>query len=212
VGTERDKPAVPREGPATETPSVVELSDPSLWTRPKTTRSPDEAITDLVRMKTPASVATGTMVGAKCRRGETTYAMGWLKEGPNLALEDSGEGNVLRSTTEKDTPTTQVQGFRKEIKPLLLHYYLYIWIDGGIPMVASKLSMRDELSTLRLSSDQPLARDPWATLYSGAQGYNGHLGVDDYRQAGQGDEILPSLTFSLIALDWTCYYCTLVLP
>jgi hypothetical protein len=28
-----------------------------------------------------------------CRRGETTYAMGWLKEEPNYALEDSGEGN-----------------------------------------------------------------------------------------------------------------------
>jgi hypothetical protein len=48
-----------------------------------------------------------------CRRGETTYAMGWLKEGPNYALEDLGEGNVLRSTTEKDTAATQIRGSRK---------------------------------------------------------------------------------------------------
>jgi hypothetical protein len=68
--------------------------------------------------------------------------MGWLKEGPNYALEDLGEGNALRSTTEKDTAATQVRGSRKEIKPLLLHYYLYIWINGGTTMVASKLSVR----------------------------------------------------------------------
>jgi hypothetical protein len=78
----------------------MKLSDPSLWTRPKTTRSPKEAITDPVRMKTPASGTAGPMVGAKCRRGETTYAMGWRKEGPNYALEDSGEGNILRSMTD----------------------------------------------------------------------------------------------------------------
>jgi hypothetical protein len=52
--------------------------------------------------------------------------MGWLKEGPNYALEDWGEGNTLRSMTEKDTTATQVWGSRKEIKPLLLLYYLYI--------------------------------------------------------------------------------------
>jgi hypothetical protein len=38
-----------------------------------------------------------------CRRGETTYAMGWLKWGPNQMLEDSGEGNELMSTTERNT-------------------------------------------------------------------------------------------------------------
>jgi hypothetical protein len=76
------------------------------------------------------------------RHGETTYAMAWLKKGPNTALEDSGEGNALTSTTEKDTTATQVRGSRKEIKPLLLLYYLYIWIEGGTTMVASKLSVR----------------------------------------------------------------------
>jgi hypothetical protein len=34
-------------------------------------------------MKTPASASICTMVGAKCHHGETTYAMGWLKLGPN---------------------------------------------------------------------------------------------------------------------------------
>jgi hypothetical protein len=32
-------------------------------------------------MKTPASASICPTVGAKCRRGETTYAMGWLKLG-----------------------------------------------------------------------------------------------------------------------------------
>jgi hypothetical protein len=42
-------------------------------------RSPDDAITDPVRTKTPASTSICPTVGAKCHRGETTYAMGWLK-------------------------------------------------------------------------------------------------------------------------------------
>jgi hypothetical protein len=58
-------------------------------------------------------------------------------------LEDSGEGNVLKSTTEKNTRSTQVQGSRKEITPptpaLLL---VYIWIDAGTTMEASKLPAR----------------------------------------------------------------------
>jgi hypothetical protein len=33
----------------------------------------------------------------------------------------------------------------------------------------------DELSTERLRSDQRLARAPCATLYSGGQGYKGHI-------------------------------------
>jgi hypothetical protein len=45
-------------------------------------------------------------------------------------LEDSGEGNELRSMTERNTQATQVRGSRKEITPLLLLYWLYIWIDG----------------------------------------------------------------------------------
>jgi hypothetical protein len=57
-------------------------------------------------------------------------------------LEDSGEGSILRSTTERDTQATQVWGSRKEITPLLLHYYLYKWIDGVHNNGASKLSVR----------------------------------------------------------------------
>jgi hypothetical protein len=37
----------------------------------------------------------------------------------------------------------------------------------------------DELSTERVKRDQPLARAPCATLYSGGQGYNGHHRADD---------------------------------
>jgi hypothetical protein len=57
----------------------------------------------------------------------------------------------------------------------------------------------------------PLARAPWATLYSDVQGYNGHLRIDDtsYRQIGQGDVLLLHLTFSLIAPDGTSHPCTL---
>jgi hypothetical protein len=57
-------------------------------------------------------------------------------------LEDSGEGNELRSTTERNTLATQVRGSRKEITPLLLLYWLYIWIDGVYNNGASKLSAR----------------------------------------------------------------------
>jgi hypothetical protein len=48
-------------------------------------------------------------------------------------------------------------------------------------MVLSSSLLKEEeaLSTHRLSSDQPLARDPCTTLYSGGQGYNGHLPADD---------------------------------
>jgi hypothetical protein len=44
---------------------------------------------------------------------------------------------------------------------------------------SSLLEEEDGLLTMRLSSDQPLARAPCATLYSGGQGYNSHLQADD---------------------------------
>jgi hypothetical protein len=40
---------------------------------------------------------------------------------------------------------------------------------------SSLLEEEDELLSVRLLSDQPSARAPCATLYSGGQGYNGHL-------------------------------------
>jgi hypothetical protein len=65
-----------------------------------------------------------------CRRGETTYAMGRLRSGPNYVLEDSREGSVLTSTIERNTRSTQVQGSHKEITPLLLLYSVYMdrWV------------------------------------------------------------------------------------
>jgi hypothetical protein len=44
---------------------------------------------------------------------------------------------------------------------------------------SSLLEEEDALLTIRLFTDQPLARAPFATLYSGGQGYNGHLSIDD---------------------------------
>jgi hypothetical protein len=44
----------------------------------------------------------------------------------------------------------------------------------------------DELSTERVKRDQPLARAPYATLYSGGQGYNGHLQADDIDYSPNG--------------------------
>jgi hypothetical protein len=61
--------------------SLKKLSEPSLWTRPETTRTPDAATTDPVQINTPPSISICPTVGAKCCHGETTYAMGWLKWG-----------------------------------------------------------------------------------------------------------------------------------
>ena len=61
--------------------SSMKQSVPNLWTRPETTRTPGEA-RDPVRMNTPAGAAAGPTVGANCRRGVTTDAMGWLNLGP----------------------------------------------------------------------------------------------------------------------------------
>jgi hypothetical protein len=63
-------------------------------------------------------------------------------------LEDSGEGSELRSMTERNAQATQVWGSRKEITPLLLLYWLYIWIDGVYNNGASKLSARGGRRTI----------------------------------------------------------------
>jgi hypothetical protein len=39
---------------------------------------------------------------------------------------------------------------------------------------SSQQEKEDELLSVGTQSDQPLARAPYATLYSGGQGYNGH--------------------------------------
>ena len=75
-----------------------------------------------VRIKTPASVAAGPMVGDNCRGGITADAIGWLEFGADGRWRYRG-GMVHRNThTEilKDTQSTQVQGPREEVKPLLL--------------------------------------------------------------------------------------------
>jgi hypothetical protein len=46
-------------------------------------------------------------------------------------------------------------------------------------LLGSLREEEDELRTERLRSDQPLARAPCATLYSGGQGYNGHIHTYD---------------------------------
>jgi hypothetical protein len=63
-------------------------------------------------------------------------------------LEDSGEGSELRSTTERNTQATHVRGSHKEITPLLLLYWLYIYIDGVYNNGASKLSARGGRRTM----------------------------------------------------------------
>jgi hypothetical protein len=73
--------------------------------------------------------------------------MGRLRSGPNYALEDSGEGSVLTSTTERNTQDTQVQGSLKEIKPLLLLYSVYMdqWVVQQWLSPSSLLEEEDEL-------------------------------------------------------------------
>jgi hypothetical protein len=44
---------------------------------------------------------------------------------------------------------------------------------------SSLLEEEDELLSVGTLSDQPLPRAPCATLYSGGQGYNGHLRSGD---------------------------------
>jgi hypothetical protein len=79
--------------------------------------------------------------------GDTTYAMGRLELGPNYALENLGEGNILRSTTEKNTPATQVWGSRKEIKLVLLLYSVYMdrWVVQQWLSPSSLLEVEYEL-------------------------------------------------------------------
>jgi hypothetical protein len=44
---------------------------------------------------------------------------------------------------------------------------------------SSLLEEEDELLCVRILNDQPFARAPCATLYSGGQGYNGHMKPGD---------------------------------
>jgi hypothetical protein len=55
---------------------------------------------------------------------------------------------------------------------------------------SSLLEEEDELLSVGTLNDQPLTRAPYATLYSGGQGYNGHLRPETATtlQIGQADE------------------------
>jgi hypothetical protein len=55
---------------------------------------------------------------------------------------------------------------------------------------SSLLEEEDELLSVGTLNDQPLSRAPYATLYSGGQGYNGHLRPETTTtlQIGQADE------------------------
>jgi hypothetical protein len=59
-------------------------------------------------------------------------------------LDAGGFGREERANEHdrKEHRSTQVQGSRKEIRPLLLLYWIYIWIDGVYNNGASKLSAR----------------------------------------------------------------------
>jgi hypothetical protein len=48
---------------------------------------------------------------------------------------------------------------------------------------SSQLEEEDELQSVGTQSDQPFARTPCATLYSGGQGYNGHIRPGDTNYA-----------------------------
>jgi hypothetical protein len=62
--------------------------------------------------------------------------------GAELDAGGFGRGERAEKHDRKGHRSTQVWGSRKEITPLLLLYYLYIWIDGVHNNGASKLSAR----------------------------------------------------------------------
>ena len=75
-----------------------------------------------VRMETPDSATAGPTVGANCRRGEQTDAIGWQVRGRWTLLvpvRDSALKNA-HGRHKMNTRYTQVQGPREEVKPLLL--------------------------------------------------------------------------------------------
>jgi hypothetical protein len=75
----------------------------------------------------------------------------------------------------------------------------------------SLLEEKDELLSVGTHQDQPLTRAPCATLYSGGQGYNGHMRPGDTNYAPYRTcwRWLRPLTLPLIALDGTPHPCTL---
>jgi hypothetical protein len=62
--------------------------------------------------------------------------------GAELDAGGFGRGERAEKHDRKEHRSTQVRGSCKEITPLLLLYWLYIWIDGVHYNGASRLSMR----------------------------------------------------------------------
>jgi hypothetical protein len=62
--------------------------------------------------------------------------------GAELDAGGFGRGEQAKKHDRKEHRSTQVQGSRKEITPLLMLYWLYKWIDGVPNNGASKLSVR----------------------------------------------------------------------
>jgi hypothetical protein len=69
--------------------------------------------------------------------------------GAELDAGGFGKGERDEKHDRKGHRSNQVRGSRKEITPLLLLYYLYIWIDGVHNNGASKLSMRGGRQTAK---------------------------------------------------------------
>jgi hypothetical protein len=69
--------------------------------------------------------------------------------GAELDAEGFGGGERAKKHDRKRHRSTQVRSSRKEITPLLLLYWLYIWIDGVHNYGASKLSVRGGIRTAK---------------------------------------------------------------
>jgi hypothetical protein len=110
-------------------------------------------------------------------------------DGLNGAELDAGRferGERAEKHDRKEHRSTQVWGSRKDITPLLLLYWLYIFGSmeyATMVLPSSLLEEEDELLSVGTLKDQPLTRAPCATLYSGGQGYNGHMRPGDTNYA-----------------------------
>jgi hypothetical protein len=62
--------------------------------------------------------------------------------GAELDAGGFGRGERVEKHDRKEHRSTQVRGSPKEITPLLLLYWLYIWVDGVHNNGSSKLSAR----------------------------------------------------------------------
>jgi hypothetical protein len=113
--------------------------------------------------------------------------------GAELDAGGFGRGERAEKHDRREHRSTQVRGSRKEITPLLLLYWIYIFgsmESTTMVLPSSLLEEEDELLSVGTLKDQPLTRAPYATLYRGGQGYNGHLRPETPTtlQIGHADE------------------------